>query len=551
MTERPGISVAAATAPIAAATGATITAATAAATAVELRQVSKRYATGTLANDRVDLSLTRGEIHALVGENGAGKSTVMKMLYGLEQPSDGEILLDGRAVRLRSPRDAIAAGIGLVPQHVELVPSFSVADNVVLGCEPRRGPWLDRQAAAEQVRTTAERFGLALEPDAIVDTLSIGEKQRVSLLKALHRGARILLLDEPTAVLPPQQARALFDTLRAMAREGLAVLLITHKMAEVREVADRFTVMRAGRTSPTVRPGELSDAALAERIVGRPVAPLRVTRAHPGATPLLRVRGLSVQRGDGRRVLDDVSLDIAAGEILGIAAVEGNGQEVLAEVLGGLLAPSQGSALLEGRPLTEGGVRAARAIGMADLPEDRMRDGAALAMSVTDNVIVHDYHRPPLSRIGWLSAAKARARAAALLARHGVVAPSPDAPIGSLSGGNMQKVVLAREIATQPRLLLANQPTRGVDIGAARLLHQELAALRDRGAAVLLISTDLDELLTLSDRLVVMARGRIAAHFRADSVDAPRLGLYMTGMRVQPDASATLNAAFATDEEPE
>lgn len=518
--------------------------------ALELRNVSKRYANGTLANDGVNLSVARGEIHAIVGENGAGKSTVMKMLYGLEQPSSGEIVLNGRPMAFRHPRDAIAAGIGLVPQHIELVPSFTVADNVVLGSEPRRGPWLDRLRAADEVRATAERFGLDVDPSASVRDLSIGEQQRVGILKALHRGARILLLDEPSAVLPPQQVQALFAALRQMAAAGLTVVLITHKLAEVREVSDRFTVLRGGRVTGCLASRGASESQITEMIVGRSVAPLRVQRVQArSALPLVSARRLSVLRDDGRMPLQSVSFDIAAGEILGIAGVEGNGQAPLAEVLAGLETPAQGDVRLGEQLVSGQGPRAVRAAGIASIPEDRLHDGVALGMSVADNAMANRYHRPPLSRFGWLFARKAHDEAQHLLKEHGVVARSADAPIGSLSGGNMQKVVLAREIAAEPRLLVASQPTRGVDIGAAQVLRQRLVALRDQGAAVLLVSSDLDELLELSDRIAVLFQGRIVAHFAAGTVGARELGLYMTGLREQAGAAATLDAPFTPHSE--
>lgn len=512
---------------------------------IELREVSKRYANGTLANDLVSLSVERGEIHAIVGENGAGKSTVMKMLYGLEQPSSGRILLEGRTVHLQQPGDAIAAGIGLVPQHIELVPSFTVADNVVLGCEPLRRFWLDRRRAADEVRATAERFGLAVDPLARVEDLSIGEQQRVGILKVLYRGARIVLLDEPSAVLPPQQIEALFAALRQLVAAGLTVVLITHKLAEVREISDRFTVMRGGRVTGRARSRSATEAEIAEMIVGRTVVPLRVQRVQArAAQPLVRARDLSVLHPDGRMPLQQVSFDIAAGEILGIAGVEGNGQAPLAAVLAGLEAPAQGEVQLDGRPVSGHGARAARAAGVAAIPEDRLHDGVAPGMSIIDNAMANRYHRPPLSRFGWLDARSARETAEHMLQEHGVVARSADVHIGSLSGGNMQKVVLAREVAASPRLLVASQPTRGVDIGAAQSLRQRLVALRDAGTAILLVSADLDELLELSDRIAVMFQGRIVAHFAAGTVSAQQLGLYMTGLRGDAGAAATLEAPF-------
>lgn len=512
---------------------------------LDLREVSKRYAGGTLANDRVSLQLARGEIHALVGENGAGKSTVMKMLYGLEQPTSGEIRLDGRPVALREPRDAIAAGIGLVPQHIELVASFDVAENVVLGCEPARRGWLDRRRAADQVAAAAARFGLDVDPHAPVHGLSIGEQQRVGILKVLYRGARLVLLDEPSSVLPPQQVETLFAALRQLAKAGLTVLLITHKLAEVREISDRFTVMRGGRVAGHASSRQATEAEIAEMIVGRAVTPLRVQRVQSRtAQPRVRARDLCVVRADGRRPLQAVSLDIAEGEILGIAGVEGNGQAPLADILTGLETPARGEVWLDGRPLGGQGVRGARSVGVAAIPEDRLRDGVALDMSITDNAIANRYHRPPFSRLGWLDAGASRADTEHMLREHGVVARSSEMPIGSLSGGNMQKVVLAREVAGSPRLLVACEPTRGVDLGAAQALRRRLVALRDTGAAVLLMSADIDELLELSDRLAVMFQGRIVGHFAAGSVSTQQLGLFMTGLRGDTHAAATLDAPF-------
>ncbi|HKX44837.1 MAG TPA: ABC transporter ATP-binding protein [Burkholderiaceae bacterium] len=514
---------------------------------IELRGVSKRYANGTLANDGVSLAIRRGEIHAIVGENGAGKSTVMKMLFGLEQPSAGEILLEGRPVTLRSPREAIAAGIGLVPQHLELVPSFTVAENVVLGCEPVRRGFIDRRQAAQAVRHTSERFGLSVNPQALVADLSVGEQQRVEILKTLYRGAQVVLLDEPSAVLPPQETEALFNALRQLVAAGLTVVLITHKLAEVREVSDRFTVMRAGRVTGHATSRTATASEIADMIVGRPLAALQLSRpVRNQDQALVAVRDLALARADGTTPLQGVSFDIAAGEILGIAGVEGNGQASLAALLGGLEIPTAGSASLDGNVFTGLGVRGARASRVAAIPEDRLRDGVAASMSIIDNVIAAEYHQPPLSHGGWLDLGTARAKTQQILSEFGVVARSPDATIASLSGGNMQKVVLAREVSSSPRLLIASQPTRGVDIGAAQALRRQIVELADRGSAVLLFSADLDELLELSDRVAVLFRGRIAAHFGARQVGAQELGLYMTGLRQDDGAAALLDSPFTT-----
>ncbi|HMC15334.1 MAG TPA: ABC transporter ATP-binding protein [Albitalea sp.] len=519
---------------------------------VELRQVSKRYPNGTLANDTVGLSVRRGEIHAIVGENGAGKSTVMKMLYGLEQPSAGQILLDGRPVAFRRPSEAIAAGIGLVPQHLELVPSFSVAQNVVLGCEPTRGPLLDRARAVDSVAAIAKRYGLAVDPHAIVGRLSVGEQQRVEILKALYRGARVLLLDEPSALLSPQEADALFAALRGLVAQGLTVILISHKMSEVRTVSDRFTVMRAGKVAGRGVSQEIAPGDIAEMIVGRKLGTIQVSRQKKtGAKPLVSARALGWVAPGGRAQLRDVAFDIAAGEILGIAGVEGNGQGPLARILGGIEPPTTGHATLNEAVFTGQGVRAARSRRVAAIPEDRLHDGVALNMSIVENAIAADYHQRPLSRWGWINTKAARDETALMIQRYGVVAQSPEMPIASLSGGNMQKVVLGREVSSRPAFLVASQPTRGVDIGAAQALRQHLVDLRDQGAAILLISADLDEILDLSDRIAVLYQGAIVGHFPADHVSAQELGLYMTGLRSDAGAAALLDSAFtASVEEP-
>jgi simple sugar transport system ATP-binding protein len=510
---------------------------------LELRSASKRYPNGTLAADDISLTLMRGQIHALVGENGAGKSTVMKMLYGLERPSAGTILLDGAPLALRTPADAIAAGIGLVPQHLQLVPSFTVAQNVVLGAEPARFGMLDRCAAVARVADLSRRFGLEVDPMAPVAGLSLGEQQRVEILKTLYRGAGIILLDEPTAVLTPSEAQALFAALRALARQGVTVLLITHKLSEVLEVSDRFTVLRGGRVTGQAAAASVDSAQLTEMIVGRPLAPLQVARIGArGRAALVGARGIGVRGRDGRAQLQDICFDIAAGEILGIAAIEGNGQGVLADVLAGLRRPDSGGATLDGAVVTGAGVRAARASGVGAIPEDRLHNGVAADMSIADNAIAGAYHRRPLSRLGWLDVAAAQAMARRLIERFGVAARGPQQAIGALSGGNMQKIVLGREIDRAPRFLVASQPTRGVDLGAAQALRGSLVKLRDGGAAVLLISSDLDEVLELSDRIAVLVQGRIVGHFNGGTA-AAAVGACMTGGR-QPAVSATLDAPF-------
>jgi general nucleoside transport system ATP-binding protein len=511
--------------------------------AIALRNISKRYPNGTLANDGVSFEVERGEIHAIVGENGAGKSTVMKMIYGLEQPTSGTILVDGRPVAFASPRDAIAAGIGLVPQHLQLVPSFTVAENIVLGCEPRRGPFIDRNRMLIEAQSLAIRFGLQVDLAAKVSALSVGVQQRIEILKALYRGAKTLLLDEPTALLTPQETDHLFEAITELVRSDLTVVMITHRLSEVREISDRFTVLRNGRVAGCAWSAEVNEHELSEMIVGRPLAQAEFPKVTADARACaVQVRGLSVASAGGRAILDDVSFDIAGGEILGVAGVEGNGQDMLAEVLSGEMAPTAGSAAIGGVPFTAQGVRTARALGVAAVPEDRLYNGVAAELSVDDNIVADRYYMPPFSRRGILHPDAIREHGRRLIAQFDVRTATGRVPIKALSGGNMQKVVLARAISSEPRFLIASQPTRGVDIGAAEALRQQLVALRDRGSAVLLISMDLDEIFALSDRIVVLYQGEIVAHFVAGQVDRREIGLYMMGLKRQQDARTTLPA---------
>jgi len=512
---------------------------------VDIQSLSKRYANGVLACDAVSLQLQPGEVHAILGENGAGKSSLMKMLYGLVEPDSGSIVVQGQPRRFDSPLDAMAAGIGLVPQHLQLLPSLTVAENLVLGAEPVRGPLFDARRARAAASQAAAAHGLAIDVDAAVGTLSAGQQQRVAILKALHRGARLLLLDEPTALLAPAEAEALFEHLRTLVAGGASVVLISHKMAEVQQAADRYTVLRAGRVVGGGRAAGLSAEHLATLMMGRPLAPLRSTRVDArGRPPLLAVRELTLLRPGARPDLAALSLDVAGGEILGIAGVEGNGQQPLAEVLGGLREASSGSLQLAGRTLAGLSVRQRRQAGLGSVSEDRLHDGIAPALSVAENAVALDYNRPPQSRRGVLDVAHIARRARDWVARYGVVCRDERQATGALSGGNMQKVVLARELEAAPRCLVASQPTRGVDIGAARALRAELLALRDRGAAVLLFSADLDELLALADRIAVLFEGRIVGHFAADSVAPRMLGRYMTGSLQDRLAQARLDAPF-------
>lgn len=512
---------------------------------LDVQALVKRYANGVLANDAVSLQLRRGQVHAILGENGAGKSSLLKMLYGLEQPDAGQIVFDGQPRHFRGPADALQAGIGLVPQHLQLLRSMTVAENLALGQEPMRGLRLDHAQAAAAAQRAMQQYGLAVPVQARVGELPAGLQQRVALLKALHRGARLLLLDEPTALLTPAECDVLFASLRALAAQGLGVLLITHKMAEVEAVADRYTVLRAGKVTGSGSTQGLSPQALATMMMGHALPPLQARRVDARGRPArLSLQGLTVLRPQGRPALDRVCLQIAGGEILGIAGVEGNGQSELADVLAGLCKPTSGTLLLDDSQLPLGQARQMRSRGMGRIGEDRLHDGLAPGLSIADNLAVADYRRPPASRLGWLDARWLARRAAEVLQRDAVVARDPKSLMRDLSGGNMQKLVMAREIGAEPRCLVANQPTRGVDVGAAQRLHSALLGLRDRGAAVLLLSADIDELLALSDRIAVLFEGRLVAHFAADAVSTRTLGLYMTGAFGTQPIAARLDAPF-------
>ncbi|WP_437875895.1 ABC transporter ATP-binding protein [Sorangium sp. So ce513] len=509
-------------------------------TVLEARGITKRFG-GVLANDRIDLDLREGEIHALLGENGAGKSTLMNILYGLLRPDEGELRRGGRPVSLRSPSDAIALGIGMVHQHFMLIPVFTVAENIVLGAEPvRRGGVLDRRRASDEVRALSARYGLDVDPDARVEDLPVGVQQRVEIIKALYRRAEILILDEPTAVLTPQEADDLFRVLRGLTAQGVSVLFITHKLREVLAVADRVTVMRAGRVVGAAVPAETDERGLAATMVGRDVA-LQVTRgpASPGAV-VLEVERLCVagRRGAGGDAVRDVSFSVRAGEILGIAGVQGNGQTELVEAITGLAPARGGRVLLRGRDVTGALPRALIERGVSHVPEDRQRHGLVLSYAIADNLALCTYHRPPFSARGVLRDDAREENARRLMKSFDIRAPGPDAPASALSGGNQQKVILARELSRPVELLVASQPTRGVDVGSIEHIHREIVAARDAGAAVLLVSAELDEVLSLSDRIAVMYRGGIVATRDAGAFSRTELGMLMAGVAAGEGAAA-------------
>jgi ABC-type uncharacterized transport system ATPase subunit len=502
---------------------------------LELRGITKRFP-GVVANDAVDFELVKGEVHALLGENGAGKSTLMSILYGLYHPDEGEIRLNGEPVQIASPRDAIDLGIGMVHQHFMLIPVMTVAENIVLATEPRRGPFLDLAGAEKRVRDLSAQFGLAVRPDARVASTSVGMQQRAEILKALYRGAEILILDEPTAVLTPQEARELFEIIRSLQAEGKSIVFITHKLNEVLEIADRITVLRQGKRVDTVAREGATPAGLARLMVGREVV-LRVEKSpsEPGE-PLLAVEDLVVLDERGLEAVRGVSFEVRAGEIVGIAGVDGNGQAELIDALTGLRQPSGGRITAAGKDITTAGSRERLDLGVGHIPQDRQLRGLVLDFTLAENLALHDFRKEPDSRWGWLYPRRLIERAARILREFDVRGGGPQTLAAGLSGGNQQKVVIAREVSRDPRVLVAAQPTRGLDVGAIEFVHRRLVAERDEGRAILLVSLELDEIQSLSDRVLVLYEGQIVGEYPPD-VPEEELGIAMTGGR-RPAAAA-------------
>ena len=501
-----------------------------------MRGITKRYP-GVVANDDITLDVRPGEIHALLGENGAGKSTLMKILYGMAVPDEGEILLNGQPVEIDGPNDAISRGISMVHQHFMLVPTLSVAENILLGAEPMKNPiLLDQSAAHARIRELGRFFGFEVDPDTRVGSLSVGWQQRVEILKALYREADILVLDEPTAVLTPQETREIFDVLRRLTRElGTAVIFISHKLYEVLDIADRITVIRRGRVVGSRIPAQTDEDDLAELMVGREVQ-LTVDRGESNpAGKTLEVVGLTVKDDRGHEVVHDVGFEVRAGEIFGIAGVAGNGQDELVEALVGLRPISGGTITLDGRRISGASPRALHRAGIGFVPADRHRFGLVLSFPITDNLCLNDYYRAPYSRNGVRDEAAVESNARRLIDEYDVRTPAATVDAGTLSGGNQQKVVVAREFDGDLRLLVLDQPTRGLDVGSIEFIHRRTVEKRNSGVAVLLVSAELDEVLELSDRIGVMYRGRIVAVLDARTTDRESVGLLMaTGGRDEP-----------------
>ena len=504
--------------------------------ALEVRNITKRFP-GVLANDRVNFTLRKGEIHSLLGENGAGKSTLMNVIYGLYSPDEGEFFLDGKQAEIRNPHDAIHSGIGMVHQHFMLVEVFSVVENIILGSETTKGLSLDIRSAKREIRKLSHEHGLDIDPDAIIEDLPVGIQQRVEIIKALYRRAKILVLDEPTAVLTPQEVEELFDIMRGLTKRGVSIIFITHKLKEVLAISDRITVMRRGQVIGTTSPDETDEQGLASMMVGREVL-LEVEKEprQPGNV-VLEVDGLTILDERELEVVRNVSFKVCAGEILGIAGVQGNGQTELAETLTGLRAATAGMIKIDGQAVPFENPRVLTEMGTSHIPEDRQKHGLVLPFSIADNLVLCTYYKPPFARGIQRDEEKVFENSEALVKRFDIRTPGSLVPAGNLSGGNQQKVIVAREFSRPVKLLIANQPTRGLDVGSIEYIHSQIIQMRDQGAAVLVISAELDEIRSLSDRIAVMYHGEIVATVKPDEVSKSDLGLLMAGSKVESQVS--------------
>jgi simple sugar transport system ATP-binding protein len=506
------------------------------AVAIELTGISKRFP-GVVANDRVSLTVQEGEIHAICGENGAGKSTLMKILYGMLMADEGRMVVGGKEVRFRSPSDAIDLGIGMVHQHFMLADQFTVLENVILGHEPTRSLGrIDFKKARAHLDEVSRSYGLTLEPDELVENLSVGERQRVEIIKVLYRGAKILILDEPTAVLVPQEVEDLFRNLRELKKAGATILFIDHKLQEILAIADTITVLRQGRTVATVLPKDVTAGDLAELMVGSELPKPTKTGSTVTDRVAVEVRGVTVLDHDERPVVDDVSLEVRHGEILGIAGVEGNGQAELVDALVGTRTVSAGRVFLKGEDVTGWSVRSRREAGLAYVPQDRQREGLLLVAPLWENVALgHQTRRPFVNGI-WFDRKGARERTEEVRRDFDVRTPNIEVTAHSLSGGNQQKLIVGREMASEPEIFIAAHPTRGIDVGAQAQVWEDLRQARAAGMATVLVSADLEELIGMSDTIVVMLRGKIVARLDPDTVTPRDLGSYMTGAHLDKAA---------------
>jgi simple sugar transport system ATP-binding protein len=507
-------------------------------TVIEMRGITKRFP-GVVANDDIDFDVKAGEIHALLGENGAGKTTLMNIMYGLLQPDEGEIYVRGRKVVMRSPKDAIALGIGMVHQHFMLVEPHTVTENVILGLKSPKGILLDLEGAKRRIEELSKKYGLKVDPDAKIWQLSVGERQRVEIIKALYRGAQILILDEPTAVLTPPEVKELMAIIRRMAEQGHAVVpFITHKLPEVMAISDRVTILRRGKVVARIRTKDARESELARHMVGREVLfTIEKNPAKPGRV-VLEVRNLKALSDRGLPALKNVSFSIREGEILGVAGVAGNGQRELAEVIAGLRRAVAGRVLIDGRDVTNLPPREIIKQGLGHIPEDRMGMGLILDFSIAENAILETHSSPPFARGWFIDPQEVGKHAERLIKEFNIMAPSKDTLANHLSGGNLQRLILARELSREPKVLVANQPTRGLDVGATEFIRRKLLEQRDRGVAILLISEDLDEVMSMSDRIAVLYEGEIMGILPAEKAKVEEVGMMMAGARRQTEFEA-------------
>jgi ABC-type uncharacterized transport system ATPase subunit len=504
---------------------------------LELRGITKRFP-GVVANDNVNLELNTGEVLSLIGENGAGKSTLMSVLYGMYKPDEGEILIDGAPLVFASPADAIAAGIGMVHQHFMLVPVFTVAENVVLGVEPTGSLGkLKIDEARRMVREISDKYNLDLDPDAVIEDLPVGVQQRVEIVKVLLRDAKVVVFDEPTAVLTPSEIIEFFEIVKTLVSAGRGVVFITHKLKEALNIADRIAVLRRGKVVGEADPKTATESQIAEMMVGRPVQLTVDKNSAKAGDVVLKVTDLTVLDADGRTHVENVSFEVHSGEIVGIAGVQGNGQTELVEALTGLRKATSGVVALDGKDLTHSDPRERHQMGMAHIPEDRQRQGLVGGLSVAENLVLTRYHDDQFSHGVIVDWEAADALAETLITEYDIRTPSKETGVGTLSGGNQQKVIVARELSRDLRLTIAAQPTRGVDVGSIEYIHSRIVKERDAGTAVLIVSTELEEVMALSDRLLVMYRGKVVAELDPKKVTPMEVGLYMAGSR--PDSVVT------------
>lgn len=498
---------------------------------IEMKDISKIYDNGVVANDHVNFTVNKGEIHALVGENGAGKSTLMKILYGIEKPTEGQIIINGEVKEFNSSHDAIASKIGMVHQNFMLVPPFTVAQNVVLGSEPMKGKFIDEEAVLKITKDLSEEFGLFVYPDAIVDGINVGMKQRVEILKMLYHEAEILIMDEPTAVLTPQETQDLFKAIRKLVSQGKTVIFITHKLREVKEISDRTTVMRLGKMIGTVDTKDVTKEQIASMMVGREVfLDIKKPKANRGEKRCT-VKDLTYVSEVGRPVLNGINFNLYAGEVLGIAGVEGNGQTELVEIMTGLRKAAGGEIIVYDQNIAGNNPRDTRMLNISHIPEDRLTNGVAVRSSIKENLIVDRYFRKPFKKGIFLNKKEIDGSTNELIQQFGIKTPNGDLPVSSLSGGNMQKVVVAREFSSNPYILIASQPTRGIDVGATEFIREQLVVKRTEGTAVLLVSADLGEVMSLSDRIITLYEGKVTGVFPdASQVTEEQLGTYMLGV---------------------